>query len=163
MAKQALIPTPEVLARSHLAASTLNYWVDEGVVRATVRGAGQRYVRYWTVNEAVAVRAVKQLRDAGCPMTTVRTVATLVETGSSDPTHTLLRWNGLDVDWASEDAVTRVPVPRASKSTIAVFIPIRDWQDDAHADVVWIDPAKLQASRVLRRRGRARRAPLEVH
>ena len=154
----AMISTIEVLARADLAASTLNYWVDQGHIRPTpIPGMGHRYLRYWTPDEAVAVRAMKVLRDAGCPMTFVANVLDLITLGPGEPDHTLLHWDNHSLSWASPKAVKRIKVP-TELATVAVFLPIFRWKEEVLANVVHLSPPEIINDRIQNRQGRSDRA-----
>src|SRR6218665_285828 len=69
------IDTPTLLACAGIPASTLNYWIEKKLCAPHVeKGSGKRATRYWTVQDLVVVKAVRALRDAGCPLSTVAPV-----------------------------------------------------------------------------------------
>lgn len=94
----AFLETPRVCALTGVKPQTLDYWVRTKLVSASVRpSAGRRVTRLWSVKDVVVVRAIKALRDAGCPLSKVRRVKKLIEEcWEQDLTATVLHWDGLD-------------------------------------------------------------------
>lgn len=164
MGEELAVPTNALLAQSALAASTLKYWVKQGVVSATVvPPEGQRYPVYWSIPEAVAVRVIKQLRDGGCPMDVVHHVQGKVNEALTWTEPALLYWTGTPPLRIARPAdVKKIPKP-GKHATHAVFAPVTRWRDDAISIATPVDPDKVRNERAARRNGRPRRAPVENH
>ncbi len=78
---------------------TLDYWTRTGLVTPSVRASsGRRVPRLWSVKDVVIVRAIKALRDAGCPLSKVRKVKELIaDSWNQDLSAAVLFWDGRDV------------------------------------------------------------------
>ena len=161
MTKTAAVPTPRLLERCHLPLSTLNYWVSSEVIRPTPgKPRGQRYVRWWSPEEAAAVRAIKLLRDTGCPMPVARTVLALVEAGPPEPGQHLLYWDGgTDIRWAKRRSARRRLSTANRRPEVTVYIPISAWLADAADDAEDIDPELLRQQWIDAVNRRPRRMP----
>lgn len=93
------LPTPQVASLCHVPISTLNHWVATGLCTPTlVTSSGKRATRFWSVRDVVIARAIKSLRDAGCSLQNVRSVAALLETNwDRNLANSVLFWDGADV------------------------------------------------------------------
>src|SRR5688572_5089330 len=79
--------------------STLDYWVRTGLVVPSLRSnPGRRRTRLWTVRDAVVVRTISALREAGCPLQRVRAARdeVVAKWGTFGPETTLV-WTGSDI------------------------------------------------------------------
>jgi DNA-binding transcriptional MerR regulator len=76
--------------------STLEYWVNKGLVAPTARGSrGHRYERYWTIQDALLVLMIKALRDAGCPLQRITAAKQLIEERWDEEWRSsVLTWDG---------------------------------------------------------------------
>jgi DNA-binding transcriptional MerR regulator len=82
----------------NLPSSTLNYWVQLGLVSPSIRGPqGRRVEQYWSVEDVVVVRAIRQLRQAGASLQQVRKVAKRLTEWGSAMNNARLYWDGEDV------------------------------------------------------------------
>ena len=97
--KSVALTTPVLCRLAGLSPSTLDSWVKEGLVTPSVLGSrGRRATRLWTTEDAVVVRSIKALREAGCPMSKVREVKALITRSWNERlTDYVLYWNGSDV------------------------------------------------------------------
>ena len=133
------LETPSVLKLAGIPYSTLDYWVRTGLVTPSVRaGEGRRRVRLWSVADAVAVRALKHLRDAGAP---VRLLAKARKTLAADWTPALsaqmLFWDGADLlqldEWKNLLSLIKEPGQGALH---VVALPLEVFTRDAEAAIV---------------------------
>jgi DNA-binding transcriptional MerR regulator len=130
----ASLETPAVCALVGIKPQTLDYWARTGLVVASVRpSAGRRVPRLWSVKDVVVVRAIKALRDAGCPLTKVRHVKRLVEESwGQDLSATVLFWDGNDVlavrPWGEVESVFRRP---GQQVLHLVALPLHHWVTEA--------------------------------
>jgi hypothetical protein len=111
--------------------STLEYWIRLGLCSPGIRGSrGKRYTRYWTVRDAVMVRTIKALRDAGCPLQRIRAAQRLIELHWSESfSGSVLVWDGHDLlaigPWGEVRSVWRKPGQLAFH---ALAIPVGQWR-----------------------------------
>jgi DNA-binding transcriptional MerR regulator len=132
------IPTPAVCRLTGVAPATLDYWVRANLVAPSVRGSnGRRVTRLWSVGDAVCVRAIKALRDAGCPLQVVRKVKdVLSQLGEDAFKDQILYWDGSDVlgvdRWGELQSLRRRP---RQLMLHVVAIPIADWAQEAAAEL----------------------------
>jgi hypothetical protein len=135
----AYLETPAVLKLAGIPYSSLDYWVRTGLVSPSVRsGEGKRKTRRWSISDAVCVRALKELRDAGAPVRLlVRARQQLKDGWHQSLTSKVLFWDGGDVllldDW--ENLVSLVREPGQSALRI-VALPLGTFASDAAAKVV---------------------------
>ena len=79
--------------------STLHHWVSVGLITPTLRGSeGKRVTRWWSVQDLVAARSIKALRESGCPLQTLRLAqGVLVERWEDSVGDAVLIWDGSDL------------------------------------------------------------------
>jgi DNA-binding transcriptional MerR regulator len=126
----ASLETPSVCALAGVKPQTLDYWVRTGLVVPSVRAsAGRRVPRLWSVQDVVIVRAVKALRDAGCPLATVRRVKRLVEENwGQDLTATVMFWDGRDVLVMRPSGEVESMLLRPGQQVLhLVVLPLHHW------------------------------------
>ena len=156
----ASLETPEVCALAGIKPQTLDYWARTGLVVPSVRGSsGRRVPRLWSVKDVVIVRAIKALRDAGCPLSKVRQVKRLVEESwGQDLTATVLFWDGRDVlavrPWGEVESL----LARPGQTVLhLVALPLHHWvteaEQRARAQPVALDPSRSPSDRVQRSTG----------
>ena len=110
--------------------TTLDYWARTGLVEPSVRGSvGRRVERRWSVQDALVVRAIKGLRDAGCPLQRVREAKRLlVEAWSEDLSDHVLVWDGADVLAIDKWGKARSLVKRPDQHVLHfVALPLGAW------------------------------------
>jgi DNA-binding transcriptional MerR regulator len=126
----ASLNTPSVCVLAGIKPQTLDYWARTGLVTPSVRGSsGRRVPRLWSVKDVVIVRAIKALRDAGCPLPKVRQVKRLVEEGwGQDLTSTVMFWDGRDVlalrAWGDVESILARP---GQQVLHLVALPLHHW------------------------------------
>lgn len=83
----------------NLPTSTLDNWVSAGLVRPSLRASsGKRIERWWSVTDVVTVRAIRGLRDAGCPLRLLKQARRFLrDEWPASITGKLLYWDGSDV------------------------------------------------------------------
>src|ERR1700733_9061808 len=90
--------TPTVATITGIPPGTLNHWVSIGLVKPSVRSsAGKRATRWWSVTDLIAVKAIRALRTAGCPLSLVRRVKALIEKEGDEFGERVLCWAGNDI------------------------------------------------------------------
>lgn len=147
------LDTPTLLALLKIPASTLNYWVDKGFCTPTLdAGSGKRATRYWTVEDLVVLRAIKELRAAGCSLQLVTTVEQrLRESFQSGLSNAVLYYNGQDV-FVEEDGVVMSVVRDAGQVVFAETLQItafrlRPWVEEGRAQATLVDIDGIRARR----------------
>src|SRR4051794_36308139 len=81
-----------------LPSSTLNYWVQTGLVRPSIRGPeGRRVEQYWSVEDIVVVRAVQRLRGHGASLQAVRKASRELQRWGSAMNNARLFWDGRQI------------------------------------------------------------------
>lgn len=136
------LDTPTVAVLARLNRSTLDYWVRTELVQPSLRDApGRRRTRLWTVRDAVIVRAIAQLRAAGCPLQRVRQAkAKITKTWGRLGSDATLVWNGhddiLQVDHeGAVESLLRYPGQQLFRS---VALPISVWTRETKGSVKFI-------------------------
>lgn len=121
--------------------STLDYWVRTGLVSPSLRTSpGRRRTRLWSVRDAVVVRTINALREAGCTLQQVRRArdAVIAQWGSFGSDATLV-WTGSDVlrvgPEGEVESLLRRPRQQAFR---AVALPLSVWRDQTDAEVLEI-------------------------
>jgi DNA-binding transcriptional MerR regulator len=147
--------------------STLQYWVERAIVAPTLLpGDGHRRDRFWSAGDAVQVRAVKALRDAGCPLDVAATCRPLIDAAAADTSDLHLVWTGKPplqlTPWAPIRKASRGPDSRAMFH-LAV-LPVREWSRQAVRRAQQYDLAGVRAERQRRDATNPRRAPtVDIH
>lgn len=126
------VRTSVVCGAVGVAPSTLAYWVRVRLVSPSVIGsAGKRYERWWSLQDVIAVRAVKALRDSGCPLQKVREAVRLLEESRDSLHSTRLVWDGQDVflqdQWGSIVSAIRKPGQLVLHTTV---LPLGHWENE---------------------------------
>jgi DNA-binding transcriptional MerR regulator len=127
--------------------STLDYWVRSGLVAPSVRrNPGHRVSRLWTVEDAVLARAIKVLRDAGCPVRVLKKAQAFLRSewkpmlGSSH-----LFWDGSDLfrigEWDAVESIVQNPGQQAFRM---VTLPVDAWAEELLGEIV---PLPTKAAR----------------
>lgn len=135
------LATVDVCRLANVNRSTLDYWVRTGLVTPSLRtDPGRRRTRLWTVRDAVVVRAVAALRDAGCSLQQVRRATAQVETDwGGIRADTTLLWTGGDVVRIGPDgemeSLLRLPRQQVLRF---VALPLGWWQAEASHAVGYI-------------------------
>jgi DNA-binding transcriptional MerR regulator len=156
----ASLETPSVCALAGMKPQTLDYWARTGLVTPSVRAStGRRIPRLWSIKDVVVVRAIKALRDAGCPLSKVRKVKQLVEQSwGQDLTATVLFWDGSDVlavrSWGEVESTLARPCQQVLH---VVALPLHHWVREAEQRASTqkspIDPAGERNARAQRQTG----------
>ncbi len=131
--------------------STLNYWVQIGLVRPTIRGPqGRRVEQYWSVEDVVVVRAVQRLRRQGASLQQVRKARRVIEGWGSSMSNARLLWDGREVRLKDESGnlVSTVREPGQQAWVLAV-LPLGDWHHETSrvAETIEIDQARERRRR----------------
>lgn len=151
------LTTPQVCKITGVAQSTLDYWVRTGLVQPSILGsAGHRFTRWWSISDTVTVRTIKTLREAGCPLQTVRRAKTVVEEWWKEPlAEVVLFWDGSDVlaiePWGTVRSAFRHPGQQALH---LVALPVTRWAREVEAEAMDVTDLEEQRERRQRRRGR---------
>lgn len=150
--------SPTVCSITGVPPSTLNYWVATGVVSPSLRGrAGRRATHWWTLRDLIAVRTVKALRDAGCPLQTLRRAqAVIEEAGLEGLGDAVLHWDGLDLLRIGEFGDVESVIEHPGQGVLhLVAIPIGRWEAELADLAVEVDAARLRS----RDEARSKRTP----
>jgi DNA-binding transcriptional MerR regulator len=90
--------TPLVSRLTGIPIATLNHWVATGLIKPSIRGrAGKRATQYWNVTDLIQVKAIRALRNAGCPLQQIKKVRKLLDKCEGDFANRRLIWTGYDV------------------------------------------------------------------
>jgi DNA-binding transcriptional MerR regulator len=114
-----------------LPSSTLNYWVQIGLVEPTIRGPqGRRVEQYWSVEDVVIVRSVRELRRAGASLQQVRKASRRLAEWGSSMSNARLYWDGADVivQTVDGDLVSTIERPGQLVWFLAA-LPLGKWHD----------------------------------
>lgn len=139
--------SPSDCAITGVPPSTLNYWANTRVVVPSLRGpAGKRATLWWSLSDLIAVRAVKALRDAGCPLQTLRRVQGVIDaTWKEKLGSSVLHWDGVDLIRVGQfgDVASLIKHPGQGVLHV-VALPIGRWQADLEAHAEAVDIEKLR-------------------
>jgi DNA-binding transcriptional MerR regulator len=130
--------TPTVLAITGVPASTLDYWVRNGLVAPSVRASsGRRRTRRWSIRDIVAIRAIQALHQAGCPVRILTQArAALGDDWAEDLGGKHLIWDGRDLlalrPWGELESIIQSP---GQPMLHLLALPVDEWAHHAHA--VW--------------------------
>src|SRR5688572_21269565 len=136
MATVLAVTTDIVRRHCAVAPSTLRYWVKLGLVGPSVVGpAGKRYAQYWSILDAVTAKAIKALRDVGCPMERLTVVRGLIE-ASLGKDRLLLYWTGDDLAVHHDEFDALVSAVQHPGQAMLVFValPVAEWVAAIEAD-----------------------------
>ena len=90
--------TPTISKLSGIPTATLNHWVVTKLITPSVRGpAGKRATRYWNITDLIQVKAIRALRNAGCPLQKLRKLRGLLDRCNDDFSNQKLIWDGHDI------------------------------------------------------------------
>jgi DNA-binding transcriptional MerR regulator len=91
--------------------------------------------RLWSLDDALSVRAIKALRDAGCPLQRVRTVKALLASDKATMTSAILFWDGSDVKLLGRWGEVQSMLQRPRQQILHVLaIPLHSWRSDLQAE-----------------------------
>jgi DNA-binding transcriptional MerR regulator len=139
------LDTPALLRLAGIPASTLNHWVLKGFITPTHDlGSGRRAVRYWTVEDAVVVKAIKALRDAGCSLQLVSKVEErLRRSFDANLASAVLYYDGSDV-FIDDRGVIISLIREAGQSVLKETVlmaayPLDPWMSASKASAELVD------------------------
>jgi|ERR1035437_8888247 DNA-binding transcriptional MerR regulator len=121
--------------------STLDYWLRTGLIRATIRTEpGRRRTRLWTVQDAVVVRTVAELRASGCSLQKIKKACQELENRwdalSSKAT---LFWDGGDVVSLDEEGRAESLLQQPHQQLLRLTeLPISRWRTATASEVKYI-------------------------
>jgi DNA-binding transcriptional MerR regulator len=140
-------------------ASTLDYWVQIGLVRPTLRRSqGRRVERWWSVNDLVVVRVVRALRQAGASLQQVRRVSRQLAAAGDSLSSCRLFWDGRDVLLLEPDGEITSVLNRPGQGMLQIVqLPVSDWHREAAAVAVPVDLTVFRRDALKRRRAQVDR------
>jgi DNA-binding transcriptional MerR regulator len=136
-----------VCAIAEVAPSTLNYWVrTELVAPSLLPSQGKRVTRWWSIPDLVTVRTVKALREAGCPLQTVRQAKDQVEKVWEDTMPAVvLYWDGADIIALEKWGTLRSAISHPGQQMFhLVALPVSKWHKQAEQSAVDVDLADVR-------------------
>lgn len=147
------LDTPTLLALLKIPASTLNYWVEKGFCTPSLDvGSGRRATRYWTVEDLVVLRSIKELRAAGCSLQLIAKIERrLRESFDRDLANAVLYYNGQDVFIEDAGAVMSL-IREAGQAVFAETLQItafrlRPWLEAGRAQASLVDIDRVRERR----------------
>lgn len=149
--------TPQVAAISGVPMSTLHYWATTGIVTPSIRASeGRRVTRWWSLTDLVAVRSVKALREAGCPLQTLRQAQALLEGRWDDArASAVLYWDGAELLEIDSIGSIRSAVRHPGQGVLHLLaIPVGQWRSEHVDQATVVDVARLEDLR-RKREGRS--------
>lgn len=143
--------------------STLNYWVQIGLVKPSLRGPeGRRVEYYWSVRDVVAVQAIRALRQAGASLKQVRRARTAIAAWGGSLSDTRLYWDGQDIQLQDADGNFSSALASPGQMVLLGILPLGAWQDRASHQARPVSLSALRAgSRARRKQQAARRETTE--
>lgn len=152
--------SPSVCALAGVPPSTLHYWASTGVVKPSLRGStGKRATRWWSLSDLIAVRAVKALRDAGCPLQTLRKAqSAIADSMEGVVPESVLYWDGVDLLRVGPMGEVSSVVRHPGQGVLhVVAVPIGAWRDEVGPLAETVNLAHLEE--LTRRRHRLQASP----
>lgn len=134
--------TRQVSDISGVPMSTLHYWAKEEIVRPSLRGSeGRRVTRWWSLSDLVAVRAVKALRESGCPLQTLRRAQAVIEEAWDETIgSTILHWDGVDLLRVGSMGEVQSVVKHPGQAVLhLVALPLGEWRAENESDATPVD------------------------
>lgn len=154
------LDTPTLLRILQIAPSKLNYWVAKGFCTPTLdAGHGRRATRYWTVEDLIVLRSIKELRARGCSLQLVALVEARLRTRyKRGIASAVLFYDGSDVLVEDEGTITRL-VKDAGQAAFPETLylaawALRPWVEEAerHTSMVNIDEIRNRRAAIRARR-----------
>jgi len=146
------VDTPTVCRVTGVPSSTLHAWVRDGLVAPSYRPpTGRRATCWWAYQDVVAVRALKALRQAGCPMQTIKKVKGLLDRESDGFGNRVLWWTGSDIEVVDSMGEVQSALRRPGQLVFLHFLAIQlgDWHKEvvekSASDVRKIDAEHLRS------------------
>lgn len=147
------LDTPTLLALLKIPASTLNYWVEKGFCNPTLdAGSGRRATRYWTVEDLVVLRAIKELRAAGCSLQLVTKIEGRLRTSfDRGLSNAVLYYNGHDV-FVEDAGVIMSLIHDAGQAVFTETLqiathPLSPWADEGRSRAKMVDIESIKKRR----------------
>lgn len=143
------LTTRQLLAAVELPLSTLNRWVDQGLVTPSLlAGQGKRHDRYWTPQDLVLVRLIKALREAGCPLRQIKMAQERLHAiWHTDLTGVVLYWDGHEIMVEHWDEVYRLIDRPGQQALHIVAASVATWKIDAENCAADVDIEAIQEHR----------------
>lgn len=148
------LSTPAVCRLAGVAPSTLNYWIRTGLVKPSIAASrGKRFDRWWSISDVVLVRAVKALRDAGCPLQTLRKAKAQVERYENEGLgDVVLFWDGGDVLVLEKWGTLRSAVVKPGQQVLhLVALPLQTWMKETESEAQPVSLTSLKNRSASRR------------
>ena len=158
------VDTPTLCRLVQVAPSTLNYWIEQGVVQPSIAASsGKRFMRWWTIPDVLTVRAVKALREAGCPLQTVaKAKSQIARLGNQTLGEVVLYWDGDDVIELEQWGTLRSAVKHPGQQILhLVAMPVTRWQRELEPEAVPVDLEDIRRRRDSARRPRTQSSPIK--
>lgn len=148
------LDTPTLLRLLRVAPSTLNYWVSRGFCHPTLdAGKGRRSTRYWTVEDLVVLRSIKELRAAGCSLQLLSLAEERLRASFGRSLgNAVLFYDGKDI-LVEEQGVVVSLITQAGQAVFAETVqvaafPLRPWTEEAHRLAAPVNIASIRARRL---------------
>lgn len=160
------LATPEVVALCGVPASTLANWVSKGLCTPSLAQSGgrQRATQYWSIRDVVTIKAVRTLRQAGCPLAVLRQASeTLADAWQRGLNDAVLWWDGEDILTLTPagDVVSLVTRKGQGLFSVAAVVnvscPVGEWERQLHRSLEGREPLPLSRIRARREEARLRR------
>ena len=153
------LPSRSVWKLAQIPPSTLNYWVQIGLVHPSLQPPdGHRVEQWWSIPDVITVRTVRALRTAGVPLPQIRAAKRAIQGWGLDFTSAHLVWDGTDLVMtdAVGDLLSAAKAPGQRMLQFAA-LPVHQWAAEALADPegCLLDLAELRRAR--RRRAAERK------
>lgn len=140
------LPSRRVWPLVGVAQSTLNYWVQLGLITPSIRKPnGRRAEQIWSIDDVVAARVVKELRRHGVPIKSIRyVVRTLRAKGETLSGKRLEFTGGRDV-LVVDDNGDRTSVLRPGQGVLLLLeLPLGEWHSSYAAEAELIDLSEVR-------------------
>jgi DNA-binding transcriptional MerR regulator len=143
-------------------ASTLNYWVQIGIARPSIRAPeGRRVEQVWSVEDVVIVRAVRVLRSRGASLQQVRKAQREMRKHGVSLASARLVWDGDDVLVRANDGELVSMLRQPGQGVLSVLeLPLDEWHRSVSPIAKPVDLSRFREQK--RRRDRRRRLARET-
>ena len=105
---------------------------------------------WWTVQDVVAVRTIRALRQVGAPLQLVRKATKLVEAWQDSFTSVRLYWDGHDIQIARDEEELLSTLQPGQQMFQLAGLPLDAWFSEAAAEAQPVDLAAFRRMRAAR-------------
>jgi DNA-binding transcriptional MerR regulator len=141
------LDTAKVCDLAKVKPSTLDYWVRTKLVVPTLRKSpGKRRTRLWTIEDAIVVRAIAELRKAGCSLQILKKARAQLDPELQGlSANSTLFWTGSDLIEVRPDGYAQSLVKKPFQQVFLLMaMPLGGWHAETTKAVGYIRRDQLK-------------------